>query len=118
MLGFSKSKVSKALLDAIQGDPKRGIVLVAKREGRAVGTIGATVIEPHYSTDKVAAEWLWWVNKDESPRLLFKLLEGLEYWAKHVAGCKALMIGKINTKPTSFLKRGYTTTEATLIKEL
>ena len=115
---FAPDKVAKAFRDAIVGDPTNGMVLIAKRDGQATGTIGATVIEPHYSNDRLAAEWIWWVERDESPRLLFELLSGIEYWAKHVAKCKSIMIGRITTKPTSFLKRGYTSTETTLIKEL
>lgn len=115
---FAADKVAVGFRNAITGNPKDGIVLVAKREGKAVGAIGATVIEPHYSRDRLAAEWVWWVDRGESPRLLFELLEGIEYWAKHIAKAKALLIGRINNKPTSFLKRGYTSTETTLIKEL
>ena len=115
---FAADKVAKAFSDTITGDPKQGIVLVARKEGRGVGVIGGTIIEPHYSHDKIAAEWIWWTNPDQSPRLLFTLLEGFEYWAKHVAGCKAVMIGRLQDKNTSFRKRGYTPTETTLIKEL
>lgn len=115
---FAADKVAKAFRDAITGDPTNGMVLIAKRDGKAIGTIGATVIEPHYSRDRLAAEWVWWVDQGQSPRLLFELLEGLEYWAKHVAKCKSIIIGRINNKPTSFQKRGYTSTETTLIKEL
>lgn len=115
---FAPDKVAKAFREAILGDPTKGMVLIAKRGGHPVGTIGATVIEPHYSKDQIAAEWIWWTNRDESPRLLLQLLDGIEYWAKHVAKCKAIMIGRINDQQTSFRKRGYTSTETTLIKDL
>jgi hypothetical protein len=115
---FATDKVQQILADTIAGDPKQGMVLVAKENGKAVGAVGSTVITPHYSNDRIAAEWLWYVEKGQSPRLLLNLLGGLEYWAQNVAGCKAVMLGRINNNTTSFRKRGYTATETTLIKEL
>lgn len=116
--GFSNDKVRQIITDAITGDPKQGVVLIAKEDSKAVGAIGSTVITPFYSSDRVAAEWLWYVEKGQSPKLLLSLLSGLEYWAKNVADCKAVMLGRIKNETTSFQKRGYTATETTLIKEL
>lgn len=117
---FSADKVSEGFRNVITGDPKEGVVLIAKRDGRSIGTIGATAVEPHYSTDRIAAEWIWWVDRGESPRLLFTLLDGIEYWAKNIAKCKALQIGRATTTDTSrnFEKRGYACAERSYIKEL
>jgi hypothetical protein len=120
---FNESKVEGLLKKAITGDVKDGLVLVSWDLEKINGLLGALVMEPMYSTDKLASEWVWWVDPSctNSKKKLVKLLEGYEYWAKNVAKCKAILVGRMYGFDNSenYLKRkGYTLSEKAYLKEL
>lgn len=118
---YDDAKTTESFNTLITGDPTKGIVLVARRNGEIVGGVGATVTQTLFSTESMATEWFWWTRDGESKRTLLSLLSAYEYWAQHVAKCKAILIGRVQFKDndnTRFAKRGYRICEESFLKEL
>lgn len=120
---FDENKVRKLYYDAITGDPRHGIVLLSKQNKKTVGLLGAVVVQPTFSNELLGSEWVWWVDPTVSDyrKRLIELLDGYEYWAKNVAKCKAITVGRIENfeDPLGYFKRrGYRLSEEAYIKEL
>jgi hypothetical protein len=98
ILQFSADKVEKALLGTFEQGQTKSVCLVAKKDGKIVGSIIGYKDQTPFSEDPVAFEFLWWCQPGTSKRQLLKLYEGYEYWAKNVAKCKALLVGQLHFK--------------------
>lgn len=123
LYNFNRDKVTTLVRNCISGNPKEGIILLSTLEGKTVGVLGALSVEPTFSVDRLATEWIWWVDKNlpDYKKRLLELYNGYEYWARNVAKCKAMMVGRMFDFASSkdFLpKRGYRIVEQTYIKEL
>lgn len=120
---FDEKKVASLFYNAITGNPKHGVVLLSKDGSKTVGLLGAMAIQPTFTSDWVGSEWVWWVEPTvpNHKKRLIELLDGYEFWAKNVAKCKAILIGRVerfDSAPRYFQKRGYQTAEEAYIKEL
>lgn len=120
-LNFSPKRLTQVLTDGINQDPTKAICLIGKIDGEIVGTIAGAVGQTAFSEDQIASEWLWWVKPNLGKRKLLQLLDGFEYWAKHVAKCKAMLVGRMHFKDQSesyFSRHGFFKSEEFYLKEL
>jgi len=120
-LDFSSKRLSDVLTNGINQDPSKSICLIGKVDGQIVGTIAGAVGQSAFSDDLIASEWLWWGKPELGKRQLLKLLDGFEYWAKHIAKCKAMLVGRMHFKsqPEDYFSRhGYVKSEEFYLKEL
>lgn len=69
-----------------------GVVLVAERDGRLVGMIGAAIFTHPISGEQMASELFWWVEPDSRGAIGVRLLKRLEAWARRRGAVKVQMI--------------------------
>ncbi|AFM54649.1 GCN5-related N-acetyltransferase [Celeribacter phage P12053L] len=96
-------------------------VLVAETDGEIVGYICCQVIEPLFSSEKVASEIAWFVNKEyRKTSAGFRLMSAYEEWA---VGRGAKYIGmayleEIADLSKVYKKKGYVKAETHYMKEI
>lgn len=95
-------------------------VFVAETDGEIVGYICCQVMEPLFSSEKVASEIAWFVNKDyRKTSAGFRLMSAYEEWAE---GRGAKYIGmayleEIADLSKVYKKKGYVKAETHYMKE-
>lgn len=105
------------MLDACMSNPDN-VIFVIDVDGLVVGGIIGVLAELWMSTDLVATELGWFVNKDYRGREALKLLQSYEDWAESkgaVLITVADIHGVTNLAPL-YERRGYRKTETTYSK--
>lgn len=110
--------------DALAGMVANGVVLVAERNGVAVGLLAGTMSAVWFAPDtKVATELAWWVSPDvrgSSPAAV-RLVREFEQWAGEQGADYVVMsdIVSLESPAASMLSRlGYRTVERSHLKEM
>jgi len=94
--------------------------LVAERDGDVVGFICAMYSQPLFSSDNIATEVAWFVNKDNrNSRAGFKLMKSYEEWAisKGVKYVGMTYLENITDLSEIYEKKGYLKAETQYLKE-
>jgi hypothetical protein len=101
----------KAFIDKVLlGDKDENIFLCLWRDGKIIGCLGASIIIPFWSNEKVATEFFLYSTSG-----MLLLLDAYESWARS-KGCDSMQIGIDHSKRRFF--RGYLATEQMYIKRL
>lgn len=93
------------------------IVLVADKDGVAVGLIAMYIVPNHVTGTLMAGEVVWWVNPD-ARGCGSKLLAAAEQWAKDQGAEAIHMIAPTDRVGQYYLAKGYTFVESTYQKAL
>lgn len=89
------TKKAVALIERFIVDgPKEDLFVLVSYDGdKVVGAIGGYAFEPLFSTQKVATECFWFLEKEyRGGRRALDMMEAYEYWARLV-GCDAIQYG-------------------------
>lgn len=118
---FDADSVTETLVKLATSE--EGRLLVADKEGKAIGFCGALAF-PHYFNRNIlsAQELFWWVDEPYRKTGAGKaLLRGVEEWAASV-GASSLMMVSLHSSPPSvaqmYLHAGYGPAEQSYIKRL
>jgi len=92
-----------------------GCTLIAFHGEKPVGALSGAKTDLPFSKDKIATEFLFYVEPGH-PKAAYKLLEAYAYWARKV-GCKVLSVGTFEHKE-HFIRKGFRKAEAVYLKEI
>ena len=73
-----------------------------------VGILAAQIITPHFSTDRVAMEWLWYVEPEYRGKDSIQLLKAYLYWAFDVMKCDHATMSTLDSDLADKLHKLYT----------
>ncbi|MDZ4254211.1 MAG: GNAT family N-acetyltransferase [Sulfuritalea sp.] len=113
----------KAKADAITAtlgtliDSPSALVLLAERDGRAVGMIGAIATLHIYSGEPVMSELFWWVEP-EYRGIGLRLLHAAEDWARANNLTQSVMISPSPEVSALYRRLGYSPLEEQFVKTL
>jgi GNAT superfamily N-acetyltransferase len=96
------------------------VVILLRKEEKAVGFIVGFANSPLFSGDKIATEAAWYVQPEHRGRGSLKLLQAYEYWAKNVAKVKLIQMLHLGDERLDKLyeRKGYRKSEVCYIKEV
>jgi GNAT superfamily N-acetyltransferase len=89
-LTFAEDKVRSKIDHFITNQGTDFIVILSCLDnGKPIGCLAAFAIAPEFSTERMATEMLWWVDKPyRQSKRAFELVKAYEYWADNKANCK------------------------------
>jgi GNAT superfamily N-acetyltransferase len=73
-----------------------------------VGLLAAQIITPHFSNDRVAMEWLWYVEPEYRGKDSIQLLKAYLYWAFDVMKCDHATMSTLDSALADKLHKLYT----------
>lgn len=116
-MALSPERVRSVAEAVTDGDKDENVIILALDEENVPrGILGAAVLNPLHTSEKIASELFLWVapeyRKDGMGRWLLK---ALEEWGRRV-GCSHVSIAKINKNPRK--RFGYQQVETTFIRKL
>jgi len=101
-------KVKSTLENAIENKKEYLILVLRDDADFAVGVLGAQIITPHFSNDRVAMEWLWFVQPEYRGLCSIKLLKAYLYWAFDVMKCDHATMSTLDSDLADKLHKLYT----------
>lgn len=119
---LAEGKIAARVTHFLQNQGKDFITIVSCHEDRPVGVIAAAAIVPDFSEDRIATEFVWWVDAEyRKSRRALELLNAYEFWAKNVARCKLWHMALFETEDRDAIaklyeRKHYVPTEQTFIK--
>lgn len=114
-LTFDSERARTATRARLEANLEEGCTLVAYHGESPVGALCGAKTELPFSKDKIATEFLFYVEPGH-PKAAWKLLEAYAFWARKV-GCKSLSVGTFEPKQ-HFERKGFRKTEAIYMKDL
>lgn len=72
------------------------------------GVLAAQIVVPHFSNDRVAMEWLWYVEPEYRGLCSIKLLKAYLYWAFDVMKCDHATMSTLDGEFRDKLHKLYT----------
>lgn len=119
-MSLSPEKVRSVAETVTDGDKDENVIILALDEENVPrGILGAAVLYPLLTDEKVAAELFLWVHPEYRKYGMGKwLLKALEQWGKKV-GCSHVSVAKFNNKSKNRSTHfGYQQAETTYIRKL
>jgi len=116
------NKKVQDVIEHLMGNDLCLVLLLVSDQGKPVGMIAGHVNEMIFSTDRMASEVVWWVDKEyRGSKHSLSLLDGFEYWA-YKSGCKFVQMSSLGGPKSGVLdrlysKRKYINTEQAYVKE-
>lgn len=121
-LDFDDNKIADLIHQLVTASIKDKVLIVAREdEGNVIGLIAAIATEVLFSSTRVAAELMWWVDPEHRhTQTGMALLEAFEMWAEQV-GCKVIQMSSVESPITDRLtkvygRRGYKLIERNYLK--
>lgn len=98
-----------------------GVIFVIEESGELVGTIGGVAYPEAYSSELIAQEFFWWINRESRGRGI-RLYKEFEDWARE-RGCSQIRMGHLldsmPEKVAKFYERmGFVAVEVNFCKTL
>jgi len=106
---FDTVKVGNTFSSAIR-DFKNYLILTLREDtsNAVVGLLAAQILVPHFSNDRVAMEWLWYVEPEYRGMCSIKLLKAYLYWAFDVMKCDHATMSTLDSDLADKLHKLYT----------
>lgn len=119
---LEEDKLEEFIRSIMQMSPDKGIMLLSIVDGKPIGMIAGLAVEFIFSSEKHAAELVWWVDPEYRGDKGRELQEAFISWSKEV-GCKylqmAMEMGEDAEKMTKiYTKQGFKLMEQSWIKEI
>lgn len=96
-------------LRAALADKNQYVVLTLRDDiDFVVGVLAAQIITPHFSNDRVAMEWLWYVDPAYRSVKSIQLLKAYLYWAFDVMKCDHATMSTLDGELSEKLHKLYT----------
>lgn len=122
-LALAEDKLSARVTHFLENQgPDFITILSCLEDGTPVGIIAAAAIVPDFSDERIATEFVWWVDPEyRRSKRAVELLNAYEYWAKNKAKCKLWHMALFETEDRDtiaklYQRKHYVPTEQTFIK--
>ena len=105
---YNVDKVYEVLNTAIGNKNEYILLTLRNSDGLVIGLLGAQITVPHFSNDRVAMEWLWYVEPEYRGLCSIKLLKAYLYWAFDVMKCDHATMSTLDSDLAGKLHKLYT----------
>jgi len=115
-------KIQDTCRDFLSKDKNEFIVVLAN-DPHPIGMLAGRTIELLFSSEKIAVEMMWWVDKDyRTGNTGWELMKAFEYWAG-VVGCKYVQMASVQTDigerlDKVYKRKGYILAERNYLKAI
>jgi hypothetical protein len=107
-ISFDYGKVKETLRNAILKKDEFVVLVLRDNADFAIGILAAQIIVPHFSNDRVAMEWLWYVDPSYRSSKSIQLLKAYLYWAFDVMKCDHATMSTLDSELADKLHKLYT----------
>jgi hypothetical protein len=121
---WDEDKVIDLIMKMINDKENALVLLHTNSDNVADGVICGVVTSIPFSSERVATELVYWVEEgSRSIRVALDLMNGYEYWAKHVQYCDYVIVALLSELEREkvdklYTRLGYTKKEEAYTKEL
>lgn len=124
-VGIEEGKVKDTLLQFLSGCNSNTVcILLLDDSGTAVGVLLGYTNQLPFSSDKIAADLVWYVHPSYRKTLgSVKMRKAFEFWAKNIAGARFIQMVSVNNDVSHkvqkhYKKNGYDLMEFVYLKDL
>jgi len=107
-INFDYTKVENTFRLALANKNEYLVLVLRDDIDFVVGVLAAQVITPHFSNDRVAMEWLWYVDPSYRSSKSIQLLKAYLYWAFDVMKCDHATMSTLDSDLADKLHKLYT----------
>jgi len=107
-INWNTAKAEAVVAKAIEDRANYLMLTLKDDEQWVVGVLGAEIITPHFSNDRVAMEWLWYVDPSYRSSKSIQLLKAYLYWAFDVMKCDHATMSTLDGELADKLHKLYT----------